>query len=76
MSTRRLDLAYEDHGTLVLLKGLTRPGRTWISEHLEEGFLLTSDGWIASESRPAEAIISGALADGLVVGTLMLRHPN
>lgn len=52
--------------SVVLLRGVTGPGRDWLEEHVDED-APTFGGRIAAETRFAGAIVDGARRDGLVV---------
>jgi hypothetical protein len=52
--------------SVVLLRGVTGPGRDWLDRHVEEDAPVFGDR-IAAETRFAVAIVDGARRDGLVV---------
>lgn len=52
--------------SVVLLRGVTGPGRDWLDEHVDEDAPVFG-GRIAAETRYAVAIVEGARRDGLVV---------
>jgi hypothetical protein len=52
--------------SVVLLRGVTGPGRDWLDRHVEEDAPMFGDR-IAAETRFAVAIVDGARRDGLVV---------
>lgn len=61
------DLTVEDHGTIALLRPLTRRAGIWLHEHV------SSEPWqwlglaVAAEPRTVPDVVAGARADGLVV---------
>ena len=60
------DLEVTNHGSLFLLHSCTEVGRDWIEEHIPDD-AQTLGRAIAVEPRYIEAIICGAIADGLEV---------
>jgi len=52
--------------SVVLLRGVTGPGRDWLDRHVDEDAPVFADR-IAAETRYALAIVDGARRDGLVV---------
>lgn len=68
MSTRS-GIGIEREGPLasvVLLRGVTGPGRDWLDQHVDPDAPVFGNG-IAAETRYAVAIVDGARRDGLVV---------
>lgn len=66
---RGADILVEREGPLasvVLLRGVTGPGRDWLEDHVEEDAPVFG-GRIAAETRFAVAIVDGARRDGLIV---------
>lgn len=66
---RGADIVVEIEGpgaSVVLLRGVTGPGRDWLEEHVDED-APTFGGRIAAETRFAVAIVDGARRDGLIV---------
>lgn len=61
------DIAVEEHGTVTLLRPLTRAGGQWLHDNV------SSEPWqwmgvaLAAEPRLVPAVIEGAQADGLKV---------
>lgn len=60
------DLVIQDHGSIVLLRGNSEAGRTWIAEHIPSDAQWWS-GAVVVEPRYIGAIVDGAIADGLAV---------
>ena len=60
------DLAVENRGSIVLLRGRTETGRDWISEHIPAD-AQSWGGAIVVEPRYIDAIVAGAMNDGLEV---------
>ena len=60
-----IDLSFEDHGTIILVRPLTASGQAWTDEHL--GGAMQFQGAICCERRYADAIVDGAVNDGLTV---------
>jgi hypothetical protein len=60
------DISVQNHGSIYLLSGKTEAGREWIAEHIP-----TDAGrWcgaVVVEHRFIEAIVDGAIGDGLEV---------
>ena len=63
--TREIDLSFEDHGSIVLLRPLTEFGQAWTDEHLEGA--MQFQGAVCCEPRYLDAIVDGAVNDGLTV---------
>lgn len=61
------DILVEDHGSVVLLRPLTRAGGVWLHDNV------SSEPWqwlgaaLAAEPRLVQPVIAGAEADGLRV---------
>ena len=64
------DLQVNNHGSIVLLQGLTETGQNWLDENIidENDDILYFAGQIAVEPRYVQDIIDGAESDGLLVG--------
>jgi hypothetical protein len=60
------DLHVANHGSIFLLSPVTEAGENWIIEHIPED-AMTFGNAIVVEHRYIEAIVAGALADGLEV---------
>lgn len=60
------DLSVQDHGSIMILTPHTDAGREWIDEHIPED-AMTWGGGIVVEPRYMEAIVCGAIGDGLEV---------
>ena len=61
-----IDVNAEDHGSIILLQGLTDAGREWLDENVECEFSLGNG--IPCEPRYRDDILHGADADGLQIG--------
>ena len=61
------DIAFEDQGSIVIIRAVSDQGREWVEEHV------ASEGWqhygggIAADARMARAVREGAQEDGLEV---------
>lgn len=60
------DLIVNNHGSIFLLSPVTEAGEAWIDEHIPQD-AMTWGGAVVVEHRYIEAIVAGALADGLEV---------
>lgn len=65
-STREIDIAVENHFSIVLLRPLSHPGREWLESHVADDAQWFGNALVC-ELRYAEPIVSGAIEDGLVV---------
>jgi hypothetical protein len=63
-----VDIALENHGTVVLLAPKTSAGQTWLNENVAAEPWQMMGGKIAAEPRLCENIVEGAAADGITVG--------
>ena len=61
-----MDIKVQNEGSIYLLSSLTPAGEDWIEEHIPED-AMTWGGAIVVEHRYIEAIVVGAIADGLEV---------
>ena len=80
------DLHVQDHGSVKVLSGLTRTGRSWISEQCPDGQRFGNG--IGIEIRYISDVLSGALSDQLTItkdgmelyegddGEFYLRNPK
>lgn len=66
MGAAMTDLSVANHGTIFLLQGLTEAGQEWIDKSLPVD-AMTFCGAVVIEHRFIEAIVMGAIADGLTV---------
>jgi hypothetical protein len=65
-ATPNPDLTVSNHGSIMILRSATQAGRDWICEHIPAD----AHGWgggIVVEPRYIDAIVEGAIADGLEV---------
>jgi len=66
-SELRLDLVFENHGSIFLIRPISQIGRQWLDENVgDENTQMFGDA-IACEPRYVEAIFRGAQSDGLTV---------
>jgi hypothetical protein len=63
-----MDIAFENHGSIVLIRGLSDAGQAWLDENVGDDETQYFGNAIAAEPRYVEAVMHGAQADGLVVG--------
>jgi hypothetical protein len=61
------DIIFENHGSLFLLRPVSKVGQTWLDENVGDENTLTFGGAVVCEPRYVEAIVLGAQADGLEV---------
>jgi hypothetical protein len=66
-SSPQLDLVFENHGSLFLIRPLSESGRQWLNENVGDENTLTFGGAIVCEPRYVEAIYFGATQAGLAV---------
>jgi hypothetical protein len=67
-SVQRADLRVENHGSIVILRGMTDAGYAWIEEHCSDGgYQPFGLGARLCEPRYAFDIVRGAVDDGLLV---------
>jgi len=62
-----MDITFENHGSIVLIRGLSEAGQAWLDENVGDENTLTFGDAIVCEPRYVEAIFSGAQLDGLAV---------
>jgi hypothetical protein len=62
-----VDIAIENHGSVVLLHPLTDTARDWIEEHVSRDGFHPDWPTLVVEPRYVEPIIYGAIEDGLRV---------
>jgi hypothetical protein len=60
------DISFENHGSIVLVRGLTDEGQDWLDEHIDEDAPRWSGG-IAVEPRFVSALVDGILESGLEI---------
>jgi hypothetical protein len=61
------DFHVENHGSIFLLTPVTSAGADWINEHIGEDAITWGQGSVVVEHRYIEAIVAGAIGDGLTV---------
>ena len=66
-SSPQFDLAFENHGSLFLIRPLSESGQQWLDENVGDENTLTFGGAVVCESRYVEAIFLGAQSEGLAV---------
>jgi hypothetical protein len=59
------DIRFENHGSVVLIRPLTREGRLWVDRHVQAEGWAHIGGAIASDPRHALDVQLGAEEDGL-----------
>lgn len=64
---RTIDIAFENHGSIVLIRGLSEAGHVWLDENIGNDETQYFGNAIAPEPRYCSAIILGAQRDGLAV---------
>ena len=64
---RTIDIAFESHGSIVLIRGLSKAGQAWLDENLGNDETQYFGNAIAAEPRYCLAIILGAQREGLAV---------
>ena len=66
-SSPTIDLLFENHGSLFLIRPVSQPGQLWLDENVGDENTLTFGGAIVCEPRYVEAIAHGAVEAGLAV---------
>ncbi|MBZ5662384.1 MAG: hypothetical protein LAO08_18435 [Acidobacteriia bacterium] len=66
-SERTSDITFENHGSIVLIRGLSAAGQTWLDENVGDDETQYFGGAIAAEPRYVEAIAQGAIENGLEI---------
>jgi hypothetical protein len=66
-SSPQLDLVFENHGSLFLIRPVSESGQQWLDENVGDESTLTFGGAVVCESRYVEAIFLGAKQAGLAV---------
>ena len=64
---RSVDLTFENHSSLFLIRPVSPAGQIWLDENVGDANTLTFGGAIVCEPRYVEAIYRGAQSDGLEV---------
>ena len=63
----QVDLRFENHCSLFLIRPLSESGQQWLDENVGDENTLTFGGAIVCEPRYVEAIAHGAVEAGLAV---------
>ncbi len=66
-SSPTLDLIFENHFSLFLIRPVSPAGQTWLDENVGDENTLTFGGAVVCEPRYVEAIVHGAIETGLGV---------
>jgi hypothetical protein len=64
---RTIDIAFENHGSIVLIRGLSEAGQAWLDENVGNDETQYFGNAIAAEPRYCANIILGAQREGLAV---------
>lgn len=68
MASERTDIVVEDHGSIVILRGVSDAGRDWIEEHVSaEGYQPFGHGARLCERRYVTPVIKAMREAGLVL---------
>jgi hypothetical protein len=62
-----VDIQFENHGSVVLIRGVSEAGQGWLDENVGNDETQYFGNAIAAEPRYCEAIMMGAKEAGLVV---------
>ncbi|MGD0307206.1 MAG: hypothetical protein ABSC71_20465 [Candidatus Acidiferrales bacterium] len=62
-----IDIAFENHGSIVLIRGLSDAGQTWLDEHVGNDETQYFGNAVVAEPRYCQPIIEGAISAGLAV---------
>jgi hypothetical protein len=65
--TEIVDIQFESHGSIVLIRGVSEVGQSWLDENVGNGEMQRFGNAIAAEPRYCPAIYQGAVEAGLVV---------
>jgi hypothetical protein len=66
-STPSVDLIFENHFSLFLIRPVSPAGQTWLDENVGDENTLTFGGAVVCEPRYVKAVMRGAQSDGLEV---------
>jgi hypothetical protein len=61
------DIAFENHGSIVLIRGLSEAGQAWLDENVGNDETQYFGNAIAAEPRYCQDFALGARRDGLVI---------
>ena len=64
---RTIDIAFENHGSIVLIRGLSEAGQAWLDDNVGNDEAKYFGNAIAAEPRYCSAIILCAQREGLAV---------
>jgi hypothetical protein len=67
-STPPLDLSFENHFNICLIRPMTRAGQQWLEENVGDDDTIYFGNAVVCEPRYVGAIIDGAKQVGMVVG--------
>jgi hypothetical protein len=62
-----IDIAFENHGSIVLIHGVSEVGQAWLDENVGDSETQYLCGAIVCEPRYVEAILRGAQSERLAV---------
>ncbi len=62
-----MDITFENHGSIVLIRGLSEAGQAWLDENVGDDETQYFGNAIAAEPRYVEAIMHGAVDAGLEI---------
>jgi hypothetical protein len=66
-SEQTCDIAFENHGSIVLIRGLSEAGQAWLDENVGDDETQYFGNAIAAEPRYCSAIMEGAIEAGMAV---------
>jgi hypothetical protein len=66
-SERTSDIAFENHGSIVVIRGLSEAGQAWLDETVGGDETQYFGNAIVAEPRYVEAVAQGAIEAGLAV---------
>jgi hypothetical protein len=66
-STSAVDLIFENHFSLFLIRPVSSAGQSWLDENVGDENTLTFGGAIVCEPRYVDAIYHGAIESGMAV---------
>lgn len=62
-----VDLQVQNHGSIFILQAISNEGKQWVAEHIPADAQTWGVDGIVVEHRYIEAIVAGAINDGLEV---------
>jgi hypothetical protein len=66
-SEQTSDIAFENHGSIVLIRSLSEAGQTWLDENVGDDETQYFGNAITAEPLYVEALMQGAIDAGLAV---------